>query len=85
MADLRRVAAAATARDLAVAAARGDPLPPLLADVMAVLRADAGVGLTRLNLAATASTCPSTCTGRGPSPPRWAVSQRRSPTSTLRS
>ena len=50
MADLRRVAAAATARDLAVAAARGDPLLPLLADVMAVLRADAGVGLTRLNL-----------------------------------
>ena len=50
MADLRRVAAAATARDLAVAAARGEPLAPLLADVMAVLRADAGVGLTRLNL-----------------------------------
>ncbi len=66
MADLRRVAAAATARDLAVAAARGEPLLPLLADVMAVLRADAGVGLTRLNLGAAASTCPSTCTGRAP-------------------
>ncbi len=49
MTDLRRVAAATVARDLAVAAARGESLVPLLPGIMAVLRADSGVGLTRLN------------------------------------
>jgi DNA-binding CsgD family transcriptional regulator len=49
VANLRRVAAAATARDLAVAAARGESLVPLLASIMDVLRADTGVGLTQIN------------------------------------
>ncbi|MGO4663059.1 LuxR C-terminal-related transcriptional regulator [Terrabacter sp. 2TAF16] len=44
----RQVASAGVARDLAVAAARGEPLLPLLPAVVEVLRADTGVGLTRL-------------------------------------
>ncbi|CAN7533054.1 LuxR C-terminal-related transcriptional regulator [Terrabacter sp. LjRoot27] len=48
MSQSREVAAASAARDLAVAAARGESLAPLLPVVVEVLRADAGVGLTRL-------------------------------------
>ena len=44
----RQLAAASVARDLAVAAARGEPLFPWLPAVVEVLRADTGVGLTRL-------------------------------------
>jgi DNA-binding CsgD family transcriptional regulator len=44
----RQVAAASVARDLALTAARGEPLGPLLPAVVDVLRADTGVGLTHL-------------------------------------
>lgn len=48
MAARRLEAAASVARDLAVAASRAEPLEPLLPAVVDVLRADAGIGLTRL-------------------------------------
>ena len=48
MSQSREVAAASVARDLAVAAARGETLLPFLPAVVEVLRADTGVGLTRL-------------------------------------
>jgi hypothetical protein len=44
----RQLAAARTARDVAVAAARGEPLAPWLPELVDVLRADTGVGVTRL-------------------------------------
>lgn len=47
MPDPRR-RTAALARDLAVTAARGEPLTPLLPAVVDALRADAGVGVTRI-------------------------------------
>lgn len=47
MSDPRRLAAA-TARDVAVAAARGESLAALLPAVVDALRADAGVGVTRI-------------------------------------
>lgn len=47
MSDHRRLAAT-VARDLAVAAARGEPLAPLLPAVVDAVRADAGVGITRI-------------------------------------
>jgi DNA-binding CsgD family transcriptional regulator len=46
--DRRRIAAA-TARDLAVAAARGESLTPLLPAVVEALRAEAGIGVTRID------------------------------------
>lgn len=49
MSDRRRLTAL-TARDLAVAAARGESLAPLLPAVVEALRADAGVGVTRIDL-----------------------------------
>ena len=48
MPEPRQLAAARTARDVAVAAARGEPLAPWLPEVVDVLRADRGVGVTRL-------------------------------------
>ena len=48
MSDRRRLAAA-TARDLAVAAARGESLAPWLPAVVEALRAEAGVGVTRID------------------------------------
>ncbi|GAA2741666.1 hypothetical protein GCM10009868_08550 [Terrabacter aerolatus] len=47
MSDQRRLTAT-TARDLAVAAARGESLAPLLPAVVDAIRADAGVGITRI-------------------------------------
>lgn len=49
MSQSREVAAASVARDLAMAAARGESLTPFLPHVVDVLRADTGVGLTRLH------------------------------------
>lgn len=47
MADRRRLTAQ-VARDLAVAAARGEPLGPLLPGVVEAVRAEAGIGITRI-------------------------------------
>lgn len=55
MAARRLEAAASVARDLAVAASRAEPLEPLLPAVVGVLRADAGIGLTRISRAADGS------------------------------
>ncbi|MER7074177.1 helix-turn-helix transcriptional regulator [Terrabacter sp. NPDC000476] len=55
MAARRSEAAASVARDLAVAASRAEPLEPLLPAVVDVLRADAGIGLTRIARAADGS------------------------------
>lgn len=47
MADRRRLTAQ-VARDLAVAAARGEALAPLLPAVVEAIRAEAGIGITRI-------------------------------------